>query len=785
MNNKQIFFISILLLFGSSSFAKQGSTVGDLLKKIEKQAELKKQQSHLPKFQSVETKAKKSTVNLKSVKPPNTSQLYYSESSEEAQLESITDAGIAQLYKLTQRFKNSSKRGELWLRLAELYVEKARIIEYNEYNNFDKKMADFDSGKTKVRPKVNLKAAQEYNKKAIQLYEWFLRDFPKDEKVPQALFFLGYNYFEIGNVAKGKEYYKQLTSKFPKSTYVDESNFALAEYFFENDKWQEAEKHYRAVTRNKRSRLYAFAMYKAAWCLYKQGKYKSALTTIERVIIHGRKTKGRGDRTSKGVSSIRLASEALKDIVVFYAEAGNFKEAFDYFVRVTGSKSAAKLYEKLAYYYLDRGARSQAKYIFSDLIAKDPLSAKAFEYQYKIVTMYSSAGNSQIFKDELFEWIEKYGPGSAWQKANSKDKVLVDKSELLAEATLRNYILQNHQTAQNSRAKFSIDMAQKGYNLYFVTFANSQRADEMHFFFGELLYDLKNYRDASKNYMWVVDNATKSTYYKQALLNAILALEKLLPTNAEIKEIVGQNTQQIEFDKSIKDFEKLAKMLFVKYPKGENTIQVKYKLGTLYYYYNQFAPALQIFNDIISEDPKSKYAEYSANLILDIYNLQKDYIGLEQAADKLLAVPGLQTTNLGKQIKGIKQRSAFKRAENLEGSKDYEKAANSYLKFAKENPKSPLVISAYYNAAINFDKGGQLLLALPMYEKVAAAKVSKSKDLKKNSQKFLGPLYEKLGMYPEAAKAYESYASEFPKDNESLSYIFNAAVIREAMLYYT
>ncbi|MCB0390530.1 MAG: tetratricopeptide repeat protein [Bdellovibrionales bacterium] len=783
-NNSYVLLI-IIAVFGLHVEAKKGSTVGDLLKNIEKQAELKKDKSNLPKFQEVTTKATKSNVNLKSVKPPKTSQLYYSDSTEEAQLESITDQGIQQLFKLTQRFKNSSKRGELWLRLAELYVEKARIIEYNEYNKFDKNMEEYEAGKTKVKPKVNLNAAKDYNRKAIQLYEWFLRDFPKDEKVPQALFFLGYNFFEIGNIAKGRDYYTQLTSKFPKSSYVDESNFALAEYYFDNDNWQEAEKHYRAVTKNRRSRLYAFAMYKAAWCLYKQEKYKSALTTVERVIIHGRKTKGRGDRSSKGVSSIRLASEALKDIVVFYAEAGDYKGAYDYFIRVAGSKSASKLYEKLAYYFLDRGSRTQAKYIFDDLIDKDPLSAKAFEYQYKIVTMYSSAGNSQVFKEELFKWIERYGPGSAWQKANRKNKNLVEKSELLAEATLRNYILQNHQTAQNSRAKFSIDMAQKGYNLYFTTFQESKRIDEMHFFYGELLYDMKNYREATRHYIWVVDKAPNSSYYKQSLLNAILSSEKLLPTNAEIKEIVGENTSPIEFDRSIKDFEKLSKLLFVKIPEGENTIQVKYKLGTLYYYYNQFEPALKYFNEVINESPKSKYAEYSANLILDIFNLKKDYEGLEKAADKLLTIPGLEKTNLGLQIKSIKQRSAFKRAETLEGGKDYVKAANSYLKFAKDNPKSPLLVSAFFNAAVNFEKGGELLTALPLYVKVAEAKVTKSKDLKTNSQKFLGPLYEKLGMYPEAATAYENFANEYPKDKDSLSYLFNASVIREAMLYYT
>ena len=144
-----LIFITIFSLIVQEANSKKGSTVGDLLKKIDKQAELKKGASSLPQFNQVTTKEAPRQVNLKSVKPPTTSKMYYDADSDEKQLIQITDAGIDQLYKLTQKFKNSSKRGELWLRLAELYVEKARIIEFNEYNRFDKQMELYDSKKIK------------------------------------------------------------------------------------------------------------------------------------------------------------------------------------------------------------------------------------------------------------------------------------------------------------------------------------------------------------------------------------------------------------------------------------------------------------------------------------------------------------------------------------------------------------------------------------------------------------------------------------------------------------
>ena len=181
-------------------------TVGEVLKNIErktKEVEIKKSTQALPAFKKAAPQQQQS-VNLGSVKPPRRSTMYYEQGTNEAKLEKVTDQGISQLFKLTQQFKNSPRRGELWLRLAELYVEKARLIEFKLQQEYDKQVRAFNEEKTKTRPHLDLKPAQEYNLKAIQLYEWFLNDFPKDPKVDQALFFLGYNFFELNKAEKGK-----------------------------------------------------------------------------------------------------------------------------------------------------------------------------------------------------------------------------------------------------------------------------------------------------------------------------------------------------------------------------------------------------------------------------------------------------------------------------------------------------------------------------------------------------------------------------------------------------
>jgi TolA-binding protein len=142
-------------------------------------------------------------VNLTAVKPPRSSEIMQSRAKsgdQKAQYEKLLDQQIQELYKLTQRFKTSPNRGELWLRLAELYVEKSSIVDSRKQDEYDAKLRAFQEKKTNRKPVLELEEARDYNRKAVQLYEWFQRDFPKDQKMPQALFFLGYNYFELGDV---------------------------------------------------------------------------------------------------------------------------------------------------------------------------------------------------------------------------------------------------------------------------------------------------------------------------------------------------------------------------------------------------------------------------------------------------------------------------------------------------------------------------------------------------------------------------------------------------------
>ena len=790
--SRALFFTSLLIISLSASAAtNKNKTVGEILSKIateyrQKNSSLnfKKSKSKIPSTRF--NKPSSPPVSLSEVKPPQSREIFRNSSSDEAEIERITDQSIDQLYKIMRRSRTSPNRGEVWLRLAELYVEKSRLIEFRKRDEFDRKLELYQSKKIRTKPRLNLNLAKEYNRKAIQLYGWFIRDFPKDKRIDQALFFLGFNYFELGETKKGVRYYDKLVREHPRSAFVTESQFALGEYYFERNQWKNALKYYYQVADQRRSRLYTFALYKAAWCQYRLGKVQSAAKNLVQVIRTSRSGAPVEDETGRrSVNRIRLATEAAKDLLMFYAEYGDARKAISYFENLLGSKAIFNSMEKLAYRYSDLGKRESARYLFSYLLRQDPTSSKAFDYQYQIVTNYSVGGDQKVFREELFEWITNYGPNSRWARANSGDKALLEKAYEQRESTLRNHILHNHRSAQASRAAYSQKIANQGYELYIQSFPGSSHIIEMHFFYGELLYDMKRYKEASAQYRWVADNGRGSSHQEAAIINLLLSLERDLPSEEEITKRIGKSGNPVPFTESERQFEVAAQRYIEAFPRGEKASDVKFKLARLHYAFNHLDQAKSIFWEIVREHPKSQNALFSANLILDIDNLKKDYDGIAKDASALLQISELRNSSFGAEVRGIVDKAQFKKAQESEKGQSPQVIAKNYEDYARHNPTSDLALGALFNAGINYEKANEPVEAVRVYQAIVSSKVKDTEDFKERSLRLLGRLEEQLGLYAKAARSYQSFARENPKHAQSPELAYNAAIIQVGLRQYT
>ncbi|OYZ21436.1 MAG: adventurous gliding motility protein U [Bdellovibrio sp. 28-41-41] len=783
MNKLKVLTSLFILTASTPVFAKK--TIGELFSNVGlenrggKISKVNKGVYSIPKPSEIKFE-NRTEHNLDVIKPSKSYEILNSQNlTEIVEYEKILDEQIAELYKLTRKFKDSDKRGELWVRLAELYVEKGSLVDYRRQKEFDARLLQFNKGKSKVKPTLSNDESRSYFKKSVQLYEWFRKDFPSDPKIPQALYFLGFNYFELGEPKKGEKYYSDLSDRFPNSPFVDEANFALGEYNFENENWKEAYKRYSPVIKNKKHNLNAMATYKGAWCLYRLGRNQEALKYMEYII---KLNKQASDRDSKKQLKAKLEVEALRDIVVFYAAAGDADKASEYFEQMVGDQSLSYI-EKLAYYYLDKGYKDAAHRTFKYLIDQRPTDPKAFEYQYQIVQVYFYAKNSQTFKTELYRWIREYGPASAWYKANQANTELTENSMKLREKTLRNWTLQQHQTAQNSRTSNSQKLAAEGYQLYLNEFTNSPQTADMHFYYGELLYDSKKFDEAGIQYKWIVDNAPESKFYENAATALLISVEKSLPDEKDLAQRNTKSLEPIPLTATVDRFLKASTWYLEKLPNSKKAPEIKFRQGRLMYQYNYFEDASKIFREIVQKYPNTKYAEYSANLLLDIYNLKKDYGGLEMAATELLKNEALAGTKAGQEIKEVLEKASFKKGQDLEQDKKFKESADVFMTFAQQNAKSNLAITAYFNAGVNYEKAGENEKAKNAYSQVLASKQD-NKELKDKSKLFVAKLYQDAALFDESIKLYKQLVAEAKKPEQAKNYLYNIAVMKEAMGQY-
>ncbi len=767
-------------------FLAESDSVQRSLARVQKKRKVRKlaipkKRAIVPKAKTTIQKIKRRTMRI--AEPPKKFKRYFEEGTDEAELESVINEEIKQLFDLLK----TSNRRDLRLRLGSLYVEKSRLIEYRLYETYDQQMKLFEEGTRTSKPKLNLKSVYDYVTRAIRLFETYRQQYAKDKNLDRVLFFLGVGYFKRGELKKGRDRYQELLRRFPKSEYVKDTNFELGEYYFNQSSWKKATAYYRKITSNRKLRLYPVAMYKLAWCRFKMNQVGRAILNLETVIRLGYQQKMNAKTGIKEASRLHFAEEAMRDLALFYSYSKrNPALALSYFQTLSASAPRAlRMLKTLAYNYLDIGNLRGIRITFKQLIRENPSSPLAYQYQYQIIRAYTYSGRRSIFLKELRDWLVRYGPSSVWAEEQGDNQELIRKVTRLMENTVRNYALRMHQSFRKTKSPLSKSQALLGYEMYIKNFKNFLLSDQMYFFYAELLFDLKRYQEASAQYWFIVKNFRKSKYYNLASLNSVLAFEKNLPSSERIREIVGDNKKFVAFPSLVHRFQKIAYSYVENFPKEANVPAILYKMASLHYEFNHYDEALAQFWNLIRQYPSDLHAEYSANLILDIYNLKKDFKGLQEVATQLLKNTMIARSSSGQEMRKILSQVSLKSAESLAKNKQYFESAELYQSFAKKHPKSPLRIVAYYNAGVNFKKSGDLLKALSLYRLVLNDRSSKNRKLRVSILKEIPSLYQQIGQYKRAAEAFFDYAKFFPKDASSVDFLFNAALIYDGFNLYS
>jgi len=617
-----------------------------------------------------------------------------------------------------------------WLfRLAELYWEESQHYFFEANRRDDELLAlprpvPAAEAQRLVAEKKNLEArSRAFQDEAIAQYKEIVQRYPKYPRIDEVLFFLGENLWRQGQQKEALVAYKLLVTQHPKSRYVPDAWMAFGEHYFNaaekgdrKQSLQNALKAYQRAASYTESSVYGYALYKQAWVYYNLAQWNEALDLFRAVVLFGELP----TTTLAQDKRLALVREARKDYVRTYSHVGTPEAALADFKRIGGEAGWWDMLKSLAELYYQEGKDRDAILVYRQLIAERPLLAEAPLFQARIVTCAGRLGKkdlavqqARVFVKMLRE-VEESGT-----VADEKGKKQLEEARVAAENTLRTLAVQYHNEWKKTRDEPVAGLAAEVYQDYLGIYPDSAQAYGMRFFFAELLYALDKYDRAGQEYTRVALADAKlvdagqapGKHMQDALEFAVHAYdvvakryeetEKRAPADPKVPlAIPGPKQQLLE-----------ACLRYRKYaPRGDKAVEITYRAANIYYRYNHLAEAAKLFTEVATEHPRHELAGYAANLALDTYNLLGDWKSVSVLAKRFYGSAELTGAHPGLQedLARVIEQSAFKVIEEDEKARHFTQAADAYLAFAREWPRSKLAPAALYNASVDLTLARQV-----------------------------------------------------------------------------
>lgn len=687
---------------------------------------------------------------------------------------------------------------EFYYRLSELFWERSAAIRIRA---FDEETACLQQARTEAAERQciaererKMAESGRYRDQAIQVYVDIVRNFPQYERLDAVLFALAFNYQQKKEPEKAKKIYIEIIRRYPRSEHIPDTLLNVGEIFFEAGQVDQALKAYQKVVDNyKDADVYGYALYKLGWCYYNRSEYKNALGAFLKVIQHANQI----DRRGRSQNRLRLKREALRDLVRTYVHIpeASPNKAVEFFRKIAPD-DYLELSEKLAEQYSLTGQFEKSNRLYRDLIKLQPNSYRVVGYQAQIAFNARNIGRQINAVKELKRLVTLWAAVKDAKDAEP-DRVAKDRKDI--EELLRSWAVTMHRQALTTKSDEDYALAYDLYSDYVTHFSDSPNGYEMTFYFGELLYKLKKWEQAAHTYEKVLQMKPDGEYTKDAAHATVLAYKKLLDydqaSQPEMRaggqsgddmlssEDVEQAAQAIETKPLPDNHQRFIKAceLYRQYVKeSEYLVDITYDQARIYYEFNHFDKAIPLFKEISEKHPKHRLAIYAANLLLDIYNLQKDFTALDKQADVFLKIyPRDRDPEFHALLVQIKDTSTFKQCLGIEKEKRYTRAARCFVNYVKRFPESKYKDKALYNAALNFERDKKYEEAMQVLVKLVNE--CPDSDLRPKALFRVGAILHALAIYSEASRFYELFAQNFPKHEKARVALQNAAVFRQGL----
>jgi len=736
--------------------------------------------------------------------------------------------------------------GALW-RLAELYYEKAEVDFSAAEDAYEKELNAYNNGESKQEPIP----PERHFERTVALLQRLTRDFPSYRLIDGAYYLLAYCLQEQGESEQAQQSYLELVQRFPKSKLMPEVWTRLGESYFEDpDKLDKAIEAYSKVLEYPDSAMYDKALYKLAWTYYKVDDYPHAVDRFDQLIVWADKGQADGEaggKPSAGRSELR--KEALQYLAICFAEeewpGSGVDNARQFFQRLGGRDYQGEFFKKLGEVYYINGSFEKSIAAYQEAIRKHPLDKDNPRLMSTIVEAYYRLRQPDEAAKVQEQMIKAFGPGSAWRKANQDEPEAISNADKLAKQALYTAAVRHHTLAQRLKKEGEVEQARAEYARaaevyadYLSRFSDSRDAYKLTFYLAECYYYSLDFEKAAQTYSWVRDSTVSKEFLADAANSVVLSYENIAKQaesegRLEKLQVYTSKTRPAELEIKPRPIPPVRQKLIAaclayaeKLPQDEQSGNMMFRAGQIYYAYDHFEEARKLFSQIVATTSKDELVTSSINLTIESYLVTKDWEQVEIWSRKLamLSRDPLQK----KTLRQFELGARFNRATALmqegkklidEGNKEVarqklDQAAIAFTKLVDEDPRGKSSDKALNNAALCYTWSSRPRSAGKIYERIvreypssefadralflmagsaeaaydfekAIANYLKLVDRYPDSQLRADALYnaavalEGDQQYRKAAQQYERYARLFPDRPDAADNFFRAGLMME------
>lgn len=413
---------------------------------------------------------------------------------------SIIDEELGEVKRLSTR--GGEKDPDLILRIAELYLEKARLFRERENANY---LALPVKKRLKVDKKKYFSRSSKYFELANRECRKITSKFKRYSKMGEVYYILGYNSKEAGKFKNATNFLQKAGKNSRNKKVKIKSQLTLADIHFNNRKFSKAKKLYESSLKQLNDKWWTKDSFNLAWCYYHLNQYKAAINKMRDVYNRSRDPK-----------YIDMRVQVERDIGLFYATSGKIDEGI-------------KFYKKLGVKFTKR--------LFS--IASTLKASGKFKDAEKVLnyaTSYSKSGEERV--DILLELLDIYQRSGRYVKhSQSTESVYgIHKSDPLKPDQMKSYLFQvekvaailQRQVLSKAYKRLKAQRAKKSRQArrYFEIMASlsQDRYDEFQFLKGETAYVTGQYGEAFTSYRRTFDFSVKNkkTKFKRKSMDNML-----------------------------------------------------------------------------------------------------------------------------------------------------------------------------------------------------------------------------------------------------------------------